>query len=62
MKLIKSMRKKDTQFVTIIYGEDVTEEQAQNVYEEAKNKLGNDVDVSLINGKQPIYHFVLSIE
>lgn len=62
IKLIKSMRKKETEFITIIYGEDISEKQAKEVCDEVKNKLGNKIDVSLISGRQPIYHFILSME
>ena len=62
VKLAKSMINHDTSFVTLIYGEDVSEEEAQEAYEAINDKYGNKVDVSLVNGGQPIYYFVLSVE
>ncbi len=62
IKLAKNMIKHDTSFVTIIYGADTTEEEAQEAFEAINDKFGSKVDVSLVNGGQPIYYFVLSVE
>ena len=57
------MRKtKDSSFVTLIYGEDVAEEQAEQIREAVAEKLGDDVEVVLIEGKQPVYYFIISVE
>ncbi len=62
VKLAKNMIKHDTSFVTLIYGSDVSEEDAQEAYEAIQDRFGSKVDVSLVNGGQPIYYFVLSVE
>ncbi|MCH5303450.1 MAG: DAK2 domain-containing protein, partial [Ruminococcus sp.] len=62
VKLAKNMIKHDTSFVTLIYGSDITEKEAQEAYEAINDKFGSKVDVSLINGGQPIYYFILSVE
>ncbi len=62
VKLAKNMIKHDTSFVTIIYGNDIDEKEAQEAYEAINDKFGNKVDVSLVNGGQPVYYFVLSVE
>ena len=62
VKLAKNMIKHDTSFVTIIYGNDISEKEAQEAYEAINDKFGNKVDVSLVNGGQPVYYFVLSVE
>ena len=62
VKLTKEMVTKDTAFITIIYGNGITEEQANIAYESIKSKLGNHIDISLIEGKQPIYYFIVSVE
>ena len=62
VKLTRSMCKKDSAFVTLIYGESVSEEQAESVREVLENKLGPDVEVTAIRGGQPIYHFIISVE
>ena len=53
---------RDTSFITIIYGEDVSEEDANKAYEELRDKFGSRADISLIKGDQPIYYFILSVE
>lgn len=62
IKLTHSMAKKDTAFITIIYGESVSEEDANIVYKNIQAKYGSHADITLINGLQPIYHFIISVE
>lgn len=62
VKLAKNMITHDSSFVTVIYGEDVTEEEASQALEILQDKYGSRVDISLINGGQPIYYFILSVE
>lgn len=61
-KLTRSMVNRSTSFVTIIYGADVTEEQANEAFNRIKNKLSSDIEVTLVNGGQPVYYFIISIE
>lgn len=60
--LIRKDGDKNVNFITIIYGEDTTEEQAQLVADTVKEKLPEDVEVTIINGGQPIYYFIISVE
>ncbi len=53
---------KDLNFVTVIYGEDVTEEEAEAACDGIRAKLGDDVDVSMLPGGQPVYYYFLSME
>lgn len=62
IKLISSLVKKDTSFITIIYGEDISSEEADIVYKQIEAKYGHKTDITLINGQQSIYHFIISIE
>ena len=48
--------------VTIIYGEGATEEQAQQLEEKLKEELGSDAEITIIEGGQPIYYFIVSVE
>ena len=57
VKLAKNMVKRDTSFITLIYGEDVSEDDANKAYEELRDKFGSRTDIS-----QPIYYFILSVE
>ena len=62
MKLLKQMIKRDSQFVTVIYGEDVTEEQAASIEEQIQAKYGSKTEITVINGGQPIYYYIISVE
>ncbi len=61
-RLVKQMLKKDSAFLTLIYGEDVTDEQAEAIEAELQEKFGSKVEITLINGGQPIYYFIISVE
>ncbi len=62
VKLAKNMVKRDTAFITLIYGEDVEEADANKAYDELKDRFGSRADISLVKGDQPVYYFILSIE
>lgn len=62
VKLAKEMATKDTSYITIIYGNEITESQATAAMESIQSKVGSNVEVSLIDGGQPIYYFMLSVE
>lgn len=61
-KLTKKMIKSDSSFVTVIYGADVTGEQAERLQETLEAKLGNKVDIMMVNGGQPVYYYIISVE
>lgn len=62
VKLAKNMVNRDTSFITLIYGEEVSEEDANTAYEELRDKFGSRTDISLVKGDQPVYYFILSVE
>lgn len=62
MKLLKKMVKPDSEFITVIYGEDVTEEQAASIEEQIQAKFGEKTEITFVNGGQPIYYYILSVE
>ena len=53
---------REVNFVTVIHGSDVPVEEAERVCESVRTKLGEDVDVSLVNGGQPVYYYIVSVE
>lgn len=61
-KLIKSMLKKDSEFVTVIYGEDITDVQAAAMEELLNEKFGGKVEITFVNGGQPVYYYIISVE
>ncbi|MBQ9964905.1 MAG: DAK2 domain-containing protein [Clostridia bacterium] len=68
VKLTKNMaaaRKsagKDIAFVTLMYGEGITEEEANAAKQGIAAKLGSDVEITVIAGGQPVYYYFVSIE
>ncbi len=62
LKLTKSMVKKDSDFVTVIYGNDIKDEQAEEAYEMLRSKLNDNLEINLINGGQPVYYYIISVE
>ena len=61
-KLAKSMISKDMSFVTLISGEDVSEEEAAEAVEMLEEKFSDQVDITYIKGDQPIYYYIFSVE
>ena len=62
VKLVRSMIERGTAFITLIYGSDVTEAAANDVYNQIKSKIGSDIEVTLVNGGQPVYYYMVSVE
>ena len=62
VKLTRSMVKRDTSFVTLIYGQGITDEQAESARAALESKLSSDIEIMMINGGQPVYYFITSIE
>lgn len=61
-KLAKKMTKSDTSYITVIYGADVTEEQTESLIESLEAKLGSKIEIMLVNGGQPVYYYIISVE
>ncbi len=63
-QLVSSRRSagKETSFITVMYGADMTETDAEAVCEGIRAKLGADVEVSAILGGQPVYYYIISVE
>lgn len=62
MKLTKQLINKDSAFMTIFYGEEVTEDQANRVTDMIKEKYGDKLEITLVNGGQPVYYYIISVE
>lgn len=60
-KTTRHLCKKHTSLITIMYGEDVAEEQADKLCAMLAEKF-SDIEVSIINGGQPVYYFIISVE
>lgn len=62
IKVTKNLITKDSSFITVISGEGVTQEQADKVVEYLTSKFGKDIEITYVNGGQPIYYFIISVE
>ena len=62
VKITKSLVSRDSSFITVIGGEGVTEEQADKVVDTLTSKYGKDMEITYVNGGQPIYYFIISVE
>ena len=62
VKLARSMVKKDSSFVTVISGCDVNEEDAEKLTEQISAKMPSGVEVTRLNGGQPVYYYIISVE
>ncbi|HIY39174.1 MAG TPA: DAK2 domain-containing protein [Candidatus Agathobaculum merdigallinarum] len=60
-KLVREMVTDESTFATVIYGEGVSAEQAAEV-EALLHKENKDMEISVINGGQPVYYYILSVE
>ena len=62
-RVTRHLFKKGThQFATIIYGQGITQEQANQVSSMLTAKYDGDIDITVVNGGQPVYYFIISIE
>ena len=62
LKLLKKMIKSDSEFVTVIHGEDVKPSQAKKLQNLIEEKFGNKVEITFVDGGQPVYYYILSVE
>ncbi len=61
-RLVKQMIKRDSQFVTVLYGEEVTDTQAAELEAQLNEKFGSKVEITFVNGGQPVYYYIISVE
>lgn len=59
--LIQTLMDEEAEIVTVIYGEDVKEEEA-NEFAAFIEEQYKDVEVEVYSGKQPLYPYILSVE
>ena len=62
MKLARRLVKGDTNYITLIYGADVTDENAENLQMMLQSRVGDKIEVMLLNGGQSIYYYIISVE
>jgi len=59
--LVEKLVDEDSAIVTLFYGEDVSEEDANKLRDELEEKF-EDIDVELYYGGQPLYYYLISVE
>lgn len=60
-KVTKHLCTKNTEYISIYYGEDTTEEEAEELKKMLEEKFAS-VDFTIISGGQPVYYFIISVE
>lgn len=61
-RLAKALATKDTSMVTVYYGEDISETQAEEIRKVIESKLPSTIEVATVYGGQPVYYFIISAE
>ena len=59
--LAEKVRDQGKDYITIYYGEDITEKQAQKAADLVQN-ICTDAEVNLLRGGQPVYYYLISAE
>ncbi len=62
IKITKKLIRSGSSYITIIYGSDVTDETAQTAFEALRAKISDDIEIVLVNGGQPVYYYLISVE
>lgn len=62
IRLVRAMVDKNTGFLTVLYGEDIDAVQAQELENQLREKLPDDIELSFLSGGQPVYYFIISAE
>ena len=53
---------KDYSYITLFYGEESDEAEAQKMADLVKSEIGEDKDILVVNGGQPVYYYIISAE
>ena len=61
-RLIKRMVGGDSEFITVIVGEDIDDRTASALKERLDEKFGSRMDINVIRGDQPVYYYIVSVE
>ncbi len=60
-ELISKLVNEDTSMITLFWGYDLKEEAARELYEDLEAEY-EDLDIDLIEGNQPLYYYLISLE
>lgn len=62
IKLTKRLVTSASSYITVMYGSDVSDEDANEAFEALRAKISGDIDIVLVNGGQPVYYYIISVE
>ena len=62
VKLTKRLISSQSSYITVLYGSDVTDDDANEAFEVLRDKISDDIDIVLVNGGQPVYYYIISVE
>lgn len=62
IKLTKRLVTSASSYITVMYGSDVSDEDANEAFEALRSKISGDIDIVLVNGGQPVYYYIISVE
>jgi len=60
-ELLDKIVTEEAEMISIYYGEDVTQKEAENIKKYAEKKFSN-CDIELQRGGQPLYYYIISVE
>ncbi len=61
-RLIKRLVDGDSEFITIIVGEDIDDQTAEALRLRVEEKFGSRADINVIRGGQPVYYYIIGVE
>ena len=62
VKLTKRLVNSSSSFITVMYGSDVSDEAANAAYEQLRARISDSIDINIVNGGQPVYYYIISVE
>lgn len=62
LRLVKKMISGSSSVITIFYGNDISEQQANELYSSLSSKYGNKIEINILKGNQPVYYYIVSVE
>jgi len=63
-KLVNARRSngKETNFITVMHGRDVALKDAERATADIQQKVGSSIEVTCLDGGQPVYYYIFSVE
>lgn len=62
LKTVKHLVRKNTSLITVYYGGDIKEEQANELIDALNQRFGKECEIVGVNGGQPVYYYIISVE